>query len=410
MGWAGNHLIEIDERGYGDSDKSVCSFCIGDKYISNHIRQNGSKGKCSFCNKSRNILPVTDIIEIIMKVINRDYMDAEGNIPYDRATGYWEETTDTYDIIHYDLNDYLLIENQDLLNEISDTINLTDKVSVDNYCDLLYEYDISLWKDFCELVSKTSFSAEQIVKSIIEGTFPKDQTDLFLEIKNILDLILIFCEDMHTEEILHSIKCKSKRSIIRIVDYIPNSPIDSIQASRVGTAPTGKASANRMSEQGDMMFYGSDSFDTALKEYRKTALSNSSPNVLTIGSFIPNKRFYILDLSMLSDSKIPSIFDIDKEEERKKAFFLIEFIKAISIKLDSDKDKDTFYRPTQVFTKFIQRSTKYAGIKYKSAQVETGSNYVLFVENQDCINTNVKTNNKRFQLIMSNVEQREDTN
>ena len=33
MSYLNNHQIEIEERGYGDSNKSICSFHINDSFI-----------------------------------------------------------------------------------------------------------------------------------------------------------------------------------------------------------------------------------------------------------------------------------------------------------------------------------------------------------------------------------------
>ena len=410
MGLAKNRLMEIEERGYGDSDKFVCSACIGDSYISKQIRNSHYKDECSFCGKTRNVLPVNDVIEIIMKVINRDYMDAEGNVPFSKDSGYMEETTDTYDLIHYDLNDYLLIENEDLLNELSDTIFLTDKVKKDSFIERINEFDLTMWNEFCELVASITLSAEQIV-SLINGknAHANSLPDTLMRIKDILEVITYYCEKTHTEEILHGINDpKRAKAIIRVVDHIDETQIeglDFIPASLVGTAPSSKVLSNRMSEKGDMMFYGSDSRDTAIKEYRETNTEKDVPKVLTIGSFVSNKTFKILDLSSLSESKIPSIFDIENERNRQIAMFLLMFMRLITIKPDSDGDKDKVYRPTQIFTKYIQRNTNYAGIKYTSAQVKHGSNYVLFVENRDCLNSGDEIDKSRYQLIMNEVEQ-----
>ena len=408
MGISKAHLMEIEERGYRDSDKNVCSFCIGDSYISNKIKYSHVSGHCSFCGKKRNVLPVNDVLEMIMKVINRDYRDAYGYIPFDEETHeYTEKTTDTYSLIHYELNDYLLIENGKILDELSDSIFLTDKVRTERISDFQTELDLSLWNDFCDLVNKTSLSAEQIVSLINNGNAHINQLpESLFKIKTILNTILLCCKEMHIDEIMYGLQSVySAKTIYRVVDYLDRAPIEElcfIPASMVGTAPAKFVENNRMSEKGDMMFYGADSKKTAIKEYVHTKKENK---LLTIGSFIPNKSFRILDLSSLSDIKIPSIFDVDNEEKRRISFFLREFMNSISQKTETSSDEAKVYRPTQVFTKYIQRNTKYAGIKYSSSKVKGGINYVLFVVNRDCLNTNDELNDKRYQLIMKDVEQ-----
>ena len=58
--------IKTQERGYGYTDKKVCAGCIGDSYISAQISRKHptrKRGKCSFCNKDRNVLPLMVILE-----------------------------------------------------------------------------------------------------------------------------------------------------------------------------------------------------------------------------------------------------------------------------------------------------------------------------------------------------------
>ena len=70
----------------------------------------------------------------------------------------------------------------------------------------------------------------------------------------------------------------------------------------------------------------------------------------------------------------------------------------------NDFDDDKFYKPTQVFTKYVQRNTDLKGIKFKSSKTN-GNCYVLFVENRDCLDDGDKTDRSRNQLIMKRVKQ-----
>ncbi len=49
MGLAKELLISIQERGYGQSDKFICQYCIQDEYIRGKIIAEGERGTCSFC-------------------------------------------------------------------------------------------------------------------------------------------------------------------------------------------------------------------------------------------------------------------------------------------------------------------------------------------------------------------------
>ena len=141
------------------------------------------------------------------------------------------------------------------------------------------------------------------------------------------------------------------------------------------------------------MFYGADDRETAIKEV-------DAKGIATIGTFQPNKRFRILDLSEISKWKCPSIFDTEKELVRSNWFFLKEFMERISEVIVDPAS----YKPTQVFTKFIQRKTEVQGIRYKSSKTGKAC-YVLFVVNRDCLDSEDKTDSRRNQLVMKNVEQ-----
>lgn len=67
-------------------------------------------------------------------------------------------------------------------------------------------------------------------------------------------------------------------------------------------------------------------------------------------------------------------------------------------------DYKDFYKPMQVFTKYIQRNTDLKGLKFKSSKGK-GNCYTLFVVNRDCLDYGDKIDSSRNQLIMERVEQ-----
>ncbi len=109
-----------------------------------------------------------------------------------------------------------------------------------------------------------------------------------------------------------------------------------------------------------------------------------------------------MDLSELELADLPSIFDLENEKKRSAWFFLREFMTEIS-RSKNGKDQK-FYKPTQVFTKFIQRNTDLKGIRFKSSKTD-GCCYVLFVINRDCLDVGDKIDSGKNQLIMETVKQ-----
>lgn len=98
---------------------------------------------------------------------------------------------------------------------------------------------------------------------------------------------------------------------------------------------------------------------------------------------------------------------MDNQGKRSQWFFINELMNRISEKVF--RGDEILYKPTQVFTKYIQRKTKFSGIIYPSSKFEINRNrgrvemekcIVLFVDNKDCIEMEDSPNIKRVQLIM----------
>ena len=403
MGLWKNHQIKIEDRGYGDSDKVICSAHIRDSFISEKIRYSHNKGKCSFCEKNRNVLPFNEILAIISPVVKRDYLPAVDTAIYDSETKeYLDTIIDPYDFVYYELNEYLGVEDDAVLQELLNNLSFEDRISP--YRNKLRirqeEQDLSAWDEYCELVIKSELSAEQIIS--ISGK--KNISDELEAIRGTLDHVWHYCKEQNLIITLYGLSSQYRaHRYYRCVNYLPLYNADEpkfadlpfLSATLIGTAPAKLVKDNRMSEAGDMMFYGADDKKTAMIE-----VGEDGVNPITMGTFCSNKMFRVLDLSEISTWKCPSIFDIENAERRNTWFFLREFMERIS----EEKINENSYKPTQVFTKYIQRKTALKGIKYKSSK--TGKScYVLFVVNRDCLDPNDKRDSGRNQLIMEKVEQ-----
>ena len=53
MGAAKEKMMSIEARGYGESEKYVCSGCVRDPYLQKVIRAKGQVGTCSFCKNEK---------------------------------------------------------------------------------------------------------------------------------------------------------------------------------------------------------------------------------------------------------------------------------------------------------------------------------------------------------------------
>ena len=93
MGAAKEKMMSIEARGYGESEKYVCSGCVRDPYLQKVIRAKGQVGTCSFCKnekgkpiRHRKTYPLESLMAKIMPAIDYYYMSTDGNIPYDGET------------------------------------------------------------------------------------------------------------------------------------------------------------------------------------------------------------------------------------------------------------------------------------------------------------------------------------
>ncbi len=257
------------------------------------------------------------------------------------------------------------------------------------------------WEDYCSLVNKSELRPEQIVYEM--DSFDRD--DIFDQIKSYIVEAL-----WYNHQFVNVYTLNSDKVIYRSVNYLDAGYEDRykchrITASMVGTPPSSciiKA-PNRMSDKGEMVFYGASDKDVCCKE-----VTNSKGKYCVVGKFHTNKRAKLLDLSELNGYKTPSFFDIEHQEERSTWFFLEQFMENISRIVNKDTDKT--YKPTQVFAKFIQRKTEFSGIAYPSSlygltedyngTVHGKICYALFVDNQHCIDEGRKDWDDSLKLIM----------
>ncbi|WP_455191220.1 hypothetical protein [Eubacterium ramulus] len=75
MGAAKEEMMDIEARGYRESEKYVCSGCVRDPYLQKVIRAKGQVGTCSFCKnekgkpiRHRKTYPLESLMAKIMSV------------------------------------------------------------------------------------------------------------------------------------------------------------------------------------------------------------------------------------------------------------------------------------------------------------------------------------------------------
>ncbi|MFI1865272.1 RES family NAD+ phosphorylase [Streptomyces jumonjinensis] len=151
-------------------------------------------------------------------------------------------------------------------------------------------------------------------------------------------------------------------------------------AASIGSTPTSRATANRMSPAGVPMFYGSEDVDTVVAE-----ISAHDPRpYVAAAAFQITRPVPVVDLSTVPDA--PSVFDPRRRSLIRPVGFVRAFSENLSQPVVLDGRERIAYVPTQVLTEYFRwlSPLRVQGIVFRSAQ-NGGINYVLFTGPEGCV-------------------------
>ena len=372
MGQVKQMMLEQEYYNLGFiKDTHVCSKHIEDYAIKNFIKSKGSKGNCSYCSDFRSIVTLKELMEFLMKGINKHFEDAAEYMSYDSSEGgYLGKTIDKYDLINdlLDINDYNLQE--DITEAVSDSITWSDPSQFYSDERDLLEAQWDLFKKVVKHKSRYLFSHTSKFKTDEDN---QKAYDVFKQIsKGIIPLGLI--KSVSRETKLYRVRHhKISEKIVKFKD-IASTPIDKAIYS------------NRMSPAGISMFYCAFENETAFKE--TIDLDDKKKKRITSAIFKNKNELKLIDLSKL---KQISIFD----RKMKDYYFLNLFLKAFVIDLSKtikhDGKEHIEYVPTQIVTEFFRfpfsetKKIDINGIIYPSSKNLGYNACVLFFDAEECV-------------------------
>lgn len=145
-------------------------------------------------------------------------------------------------------------------------------------------------------------------------------------------------------------------------------------ATKLGPAPSDRASAGRMNAQGVPMFYVAGDEETACAE----VASHSPYKEAVVGTFVLQQPLRVLDLTQVPPP--PSIFDDAQDEVDQRLSSLGFYIERISRPVIQDGNHPVDYVPSQMLTEAFRwwSNPRLDGIAYPSKVREGGMNIVLF--------------------------------
>ena len=176
-------------------------------------------------------------------------------------------------------------------------------------------------------------------------------------------------------------------------------------APQLGTAPTGNITqANRMSPAGIAMFYGAADEQTAIAEVYDQNGGPSRSAKASVGAFRPSRPLHLIDLT--GELDLPSLFDESVRHLREKVVLLREFARAIAEPIQKDGKERIEYVPTQIVTEYFRHvfrvdgTTPIHGIMYRSSRRPGGVCYVLFVDNEHCVDGEMSSELQDLHLLL----------
>jgi hypothetical protein len=374
MGQAKRLMMEHQERGYGASDKIVCHECVGDNFLKQYIKKNGSIDICNYCGKSVKSIGLEELMKLIMDGIWSEYEDAIGCMGFNSREGGYigAKTWNSYDLIHDELCYELKIDNESLLDDIANLID--DGIT---WCPKspysLRDHDehYYTWKSF----------SDQLKNSVRYVFFklPTHEDNQYKRYKKPSDILETIAESISDLDLVSKIKKNTPLYRGRMhneTELVKN-------AKSLGAPPSNRAKAGRMNPEGISMFYAAFDELTALKE-----IYDMRRYQATIGIFYNQKRLNVINLNKISNKQLPSIFDIVNRESRISLLFLRKFISEITSKVNDD---DLLaYIPTQVVTEYFRYvyrthdGKNIDGLIYPSSLRKDGKCIVLFFDSESC--------------------------
>jgi hypothetical protein len=365
MGFAKDRMMELEERGFGEVEGSLCLAHVVDVPLSRRLAGRVEESECTFCGREESTadnLPFAVSLEAllyeVMETIRYFYQPAVEVLSWDNEDGYIGSQSDTWEVFD-EIADGVFDEEvgTNVAEQVIDALGhhvWTQWSSPADVEDLEYA-----WDEFTHTVRHTS---RFVLTASSDSASPPARTAHFLEkllmyVEADLGLVTDFPEG---GSFFRGRLCDNPQRLHG-------------DSRDLGPAPGDVATANRMSPAGISFFYASGDAGTAVAEIAGHGVEPFA----VVGEFTNRRTLRVLDLTRTPPRISP--FDVERREQAKMTRFLKSFIDHVAQPVIPDGRQHIEYAPTQVLTEFLRwvPEPKLDGIVLPS--VQTGrSTYVLF--------------------------------
>ena len=361
-----------------DDTTRVCHDCVGDPFLADEVREEGARGLCSYCGKTREALTLGDLADRIHEVLQGHFeltpSEPSGDEFALAREGLWERPG-------YPVAD-VIADMAGLSEEIAgDVVEiLSDRHSYqavrdaedDPYgSDALYEergpddWDFrDTWAAFCSEIRSRARFFSNYAEEALGSIFGDLTTHRASGDRPVIREITPDDEDRFVWRARKAQSTKGLKAILK-------SP-----AREIGPPPSRLAKGGRMNAPGIPVFYGAMEESTCVAEARAPVGSH-----VVVARFELLRPVRLLDFDALTEVYVEgSHFDPDYATREGRAAFLRRLVREISRPV-MPQDEAFEYLTTQAVAEYLANKVepRLDGIIFHSSQTGgTGRNLVLF--------------------------------
>jgi len=263
-----DYLLDLQERGFGDVDATVCLDCIHDGALRGELATRLTEPACSFCERESDDgeTPIAADMEALMRVV----IDAIRFL-YDRSI----------DVLYFADDVTPRLTSGDVVEDVCAGA-VTDQVlevllaAIDgeewNEDPGALSPDVALGYAWDHFKEKVKHETRFVFLAIPEEH--SDHPDEFTTAETLQKI----AEIVQSRGILKTVETGRRFWRGRMID---DRSTDGYNAAKLGSPPLDKAAANRMSPAGISMFYGSDDVATVVAEIG----AHSAKSFAVVGEF-----------------------------------------------------------------------------------------------------------------------------
>ena len=359
----------------------LCSSCIGEPFLKDHVSSKGKSRKCSYCKRKEKSLSMEDLSQLIETAFEQHYYQTSS------------EPTDYDYMLIKEFNDDWEREGEPVVDAIMNAAEIPEQAASDIQRILeekYFDFDSAAMHIEDEFSSESYYEGRETNDFKWQHEWKKFEHMLktesrFFNLSASRLLKSVFCD-------IATMRTRDGRALI--VDAGPNEELSSVFRARsfqlgenlqvalarpdkhLGSPPSADASPGRMNAHGISVFYGANNPEVALAEIRPPVGCQ-----VAIARFDIIRPIRLLDLTALGAiASKGSIFDPNfiGQLERKK--FLRDLSNRITIPVMPDHEQFE-YLATQAIADFLSTEceTPLDGIIFPSVQTGEGAlNIVLF--------------------------------